>query len=63
MGSEESMSSVRCSLDTNYVKKTTGLNIGNQITIKGACTGFNSDELGLGSDVVLNRCVIPNNKY
>ena len=63
LGSGESMSSVRCSLDTNYVKKTIGLNIGNQITIKGACTGFNSDELGLGSDVVLNRCVIPNNKY
>ena len=60
MGNSESMSSVRCSLDTNFVKKITGLNINNQITIKGACTGFNSDELGLGSDVVLNRCVIPN---
>ncbi len=63
MGNGESMSSVRCSLDSNYVKKITGLNIGNQIIIKGACTGFNSDELGLGSDVVLNRCVIPPNKY
>ena len=62
MGNAESMSSVRCSLDTNFVKKINGLNINNQITIKGACTGFNSDELGLGSDVVLNRCVIPNYK-
>ena len=60
IGNAESMSSVRCSLDTNFVKKISGLNINNQITIKGACTGFNSDELGLGSDVVLNRCVIPN---
>jgi len=62
MGSGESMSSVRCSLDTNFVKKVTGLNIGNRITIKGACTGFNPDELGLGSDVVLNRCVISTGK-
>jgi len=62
MGSAESMSSVRCSLDTNFVKKIAGLNIGNQISIKGACAGFNSDELGLGSDVVLNRCVILANK-
>ncbi|MDB5250628.1 MAG: hypothetical protein JWQ40_5022 [Segetibacter sp.] len=62
LGEEASMSSVRCSLDTNFVKKIAGLNLGNQITIKGACTGFNADELGLGSDVVLNRCVIPANK-
>ncbi len=58
LGNEGSLSSVRCSLDTNYVKRITGLNVANPITIKGACTGFNADELGLGSDVVLNRCVI-----
>lgn len=62
MGRGEGMSSVRCSLDTNFVKKLTGLNALNKITIKGVCTGFNSDELGLGSDVVLNRCVISTDK-
>lgn len=63
LGNENSMSSVRCGLDTNYVKKLPGLNPGSQVTIKGACTGFNADdELGLGSDVVLNRCVILTNK-
>lgn len=57
MGNAESMSSVRCSLDTNFVKKISTLNTNSQITIKGVCTGFIADELGLGSDVVLNRCV------
>src|SRR5438309_4054995 len=38
MGTGESMSSVRCSLDSNFVKKLAGLNVGNRITIKGACT-------------------------
>lgn len=62
LGEAASMSSVRCSLDSNNVKKLQGLNIASQINIKGACTGFNPDELGLGSDVVLNRCVISDNK-
>jgi hypothetical protein len=58
LGEAGSMSSVRCSMDTGYVKEVTGLNPGNKITVKGACTGFNADEMGLGSDVVLNRCIL-----
>lgn len=62
LGNEGSMSSVRCSVDSNFVKSIVTLNQGSQITIKGFCTGYNADDLGLGSDVVLNRCVVPGNQ-
>lgn len=60
LGETGSTSSVRCSMDSSFVKTIAGLNVGNLLTIKGACTGFMPDEtgLGLGSDVVLNRCVL-----
>lgn len=60
IGDTASTSSVRCSMDSAFVKSIAGLNQGSTVTIKGACTGFMPDEtgLGLGSDVVLNRCVL-----
>ncbi len=58
LGSGTGMSSVRCSLDSTFVKNIASLNEGTKTVIKGACTGYNADDLGLGSDVVLNRCVI-----
>lgn len=59
LGEQGSMSSVRCSMDSVYQHKAAALVSGTFIKIKGACTGFNTDEL-LGSDVILNRCVIEN---
>ena len=60
IGDTSSTSSVRCSMDSAFVKSIESLNQGSKVTIKGACTGYMPDEtgLGLGSDVVLNRCVI-----
>ena len=62
LGNAESNSSVRCTMDSAFVKRIDSLNLGATITIKGACTGFLPDDtgLGLGSDVVLNRCVFEN---
>ena len=57
LGDENSMSSVRCSVNPEHQEEVTKLSIGTTVTVKGACTGFTTDEL-LGSDVVLNRCVI-----
>ena len=57
LGDEGSMSSVRCSMDSVHVKQVTKVKEGSEVIVKGACTGFSSDEL-LGSDVILNRCVI-----
>src|SRR5215211_99728 len=62
LGTENSLSAVRCSMDSEYVKKALLLNPGSMVTVKGACTGYNADEMGLGSDVVMNRCVIPSKK-
>jgi len=60
LGNIEGNSSVRCSLDSAFVKEINSLNPGSAITIKGNCTGYMPDEtgLGLGSDVILNRCVL-----
>ncbi len=57
LGDAGNMSSVRCSMDTTYVSKLATYKAGASITITGACTGFNKDDL-LGSDVILNRCII-----
>jgi hypothetical protein len=58
LGDTGSMSSVRCAMDTVHQQDAAKLSIGTSTTVKGACTGFNKDEMGLGSDVILNRCVI-----
>jgi hypothetical protein len=61
LGEAGSMSSVRCSMDTLQVKQATTVKAGQPLTVKGALSGFNKDEL-LGSDVILNRCVIQSDK-
>jgi hypothetical protein len=64
LGDNGNSSSVRCSIDSAFVKDISTLNIGGTTTIKGHCTGFSPDEtgMGLGSDVILNRCVLPEKK-
>jgi hypothetical protein len=57
LGTTNSMSSVRCSMDSAHQQDIASIKPGGQIIIKGVCTGFNKDEL-LGSDVILNRGVI-----
>ena len=59
LGDENNMSSVRCSMDSIHQLDVADIPAGTIITMKGACTGFNKDEL-LGSDVILNRCVVQN---
>jgi hypothetical protein len=57
VGDSASMSSVRCSMDSSHNAEAEGLKAGFSLTLKGICTGFNSDEL-LGSDVLMNRCSV-----
>lgn len=59
LGDQNSMSSVRCSMDSLHQSDIASLTTGSIVTMKGACTGYNKDEL-LGSDVILNRCVVEN---
>ncbi len=56
-------SSVRCLVDTAYRQEAANLQPGISTVVRGVCTGFIRDELGLGSDVILNRCVIIKKEY
>ncbi len=60
LGDPGSLSSVRCSMDSLHQQEVAHLPEGSLVTMKGACTGFNADEL-LGSDVILNRAVLQKN--
>ena len=57
LGDTAGTSSVRCSMDANHQPEAALLQLRGDVTIKGICTGFNADDL-LGSDVILNRCII-----
>ncbi len=58
IGNPADMNSVRCSMDSSTNKSADNLKIGETLKIRGICTGYNADDLGLGSDVILNRCII-----
>lgn len=58
LGDSTTRSSVRCSIDSLQNQQASSLKTGSAVSIKGAITGFMKDDLGIGSDVVLNRCVI-----
>lgn len=57
LGGPGKPSSVRCYMDSAELLPARQLKQGMQVSIKGSCTGFNTDEL-LGSDVILHRCVV-----
>jgi hypothetical protein len=58
LGDTTSLSSIRCSMDSTHHKDAANIAESSSVIIRGACTGFNKDEMGLGSDVFLNRSVI-----
>ncbi len=58
LGDSSLLSSIRCSIDSTQAQTATLLQTNSRITVKGICTGYNADELGLGSDVILNKCII-----
>lgn len=58
LGDSTRMDAVRCSIDSNHRNDAALLRENTSITVRGVCTGYNKDELGLGSEVILNRCVI-----
>ena len=59
LGNANSMSSVRCAMDSLFASEVTSLHQGESATVKGMFTGYHKDETGLlGSDIILNRCVI-----
>jgi len=59
LGDTSAMSSVICSMDSLHNDGLQNIARGNNLSIKGVCTGYNAEEF-LGSDVILNRAVINN---
>ena len=45
-------------MDSVHNADASFLKSGSSVVVKGNCTGFNKDEMGLGSDVILNRCAV-----
>ena len=61
LGDTAEMSSVRCSMDSTHATDATSLRKGESVKVKGIYIDFNKDDMGLGSDVKMNRCVISKN--
>ncbi len=63
LGADNISTAIRCSMDSNFVTALAGLKENENVMIKGVCTGYIPDDsgLGLGADVVMNRCVIEKN--
>jgi len=62
LGDTSGLSSVRCAVDTTHQQDAASLTVGSSAIVRGHCTGFNKDEMGLGSDVILNFGVVIKNK-
>lgn len=56
LGTEESMSSVRCVVDSLYSPLAANLKTGSSARLRGVCVQYSADDMGLGSDLILNRC-------
>jgi len=58
VGTPADASSVRCTMDTLYSSELHQINPGQRIRVKGNFNGYKADELGIGSDVEMNFCVL-----
>jgi len=56
-GDSSSSTSIRCLMDSSY-KPAFTLKPGQTYQIKGVYTGFNADDLGIGSDIIISKSVI-----
>ena len=57
LGVPGEMSSVKCSMDSTHGEDYKAMKDGNNVTLKGKCTGGVTDDL-FGTDVTLNYCVL-----
>ena len=59
LGKLNEASSVNCAIDSSHSGEMAGIRTGRLVILKGLLIGFNRDETGLlGSDVVINRCIL-----
>lgn len=62
LGDSASLPAVRCAMDSLATAGISMVSTGKEVIIRGACTGYNKDEMGLGADLVLNRCILVHKK-
>lgn len=48
----------RCYMQEKSLQKLPVIQPNKTIKVKGICTGFNADDLGLGADVIVTQCII-----
>lgn len=58
LGNTTSLSSIRCAMDSTHNQDAAALKTGSSAILRGHCSGFNKDDMGLGSDVILDRCAL-----
>lgn len=56
MGTETNMTSIRCVVDSVYTNRAAAFKLGDSARVRGVCVGYNADDMGLGADLLLNRC-------
>lgn len=56
LGESESMSAVRCVVDSLFSAEASKLSVGAPGKLRGVCVGYTPDDMGLGADLLLNRC-------
>jgi tRNA_anti-like len=58
LGDTSSQSSVQCSIDNNSQEAAAKITAGSTVSLKGLIAGFQADDLGIGSSVILNKCIL-----
>jgi hypothetical protein len=59
IGNAETMSAIRCSMDSAINSELASIKEGEEVTVRGSFTGYQKDDTGLlGSDIKLNRSVL-----
>lgn len=62
LGDTASQSSVQCSIDEKSQEAASVITAGSVISLKGIIAGFQADDLGIGSSVILNKCILETKK-
>lgn len=57
LGNGTDASSIRCSTAMQTDNEIASFVLGKLITVKGICTGYLADDMGLGADILLKQCI------
>lgn len=58
LGEEGSMSAIRCVVDSLFSSAAATYTVGATASMRGVCVGYTPDDMGLGADLLLNRCYL-----